>query len=65
MKLALSRVSIAVAAAERKWTEATRESLYKDNVSADALRHSSEALHCFWKKLHSAEIKDLEEGKLP
>jgi hypothetical protein len=39
--------------------------LYKDNVSADALRHSSEALHCFWKKLHSAEIKDLEEGKLP
>ena len=49
---------------EREWNEAARESLYRDGVSADALRHSAEALRSFWSKLRAANVDTLQNGKL-
>jgi cytochrome b pre-mRNA-processing protein 3 len=49
---------------QRDWNEATRESLYKEVVSADALSHSAEALKSFWTGLQDAALRALEEGKI-
>jgi cytochrome b pre-mRNA-processing protein 3 len=51
-------------AGERDWAEAARESLYKAGVSADALRHSDEALKELWARLDRSELHELEQGKL-
>lgn len=51
-------------AGERDWAEAARESLYKAGVSADALRHSDEALKELWTRLGRSEVHELEQGKL-
>jgi cytochrome b pre-mRNA-processing protein 3 len=51
-------------AGERDWNEAARESLYREDVSGDALRHSAEALRSFWNKLQRARVDSLEDGKL-
>lgn len=48
----------------RPWAEAARESLYKDNASPDALRHSAEALRRFWNELGKRRLADLEQGKI-
>jgi cytochrome b pre-mRNA-processing protein 3 len=49
---------------ERDWNEASRESLYKDEVSTAALRHSAEALKTFWSKVQRLGVEGLEGGKL-
>ena len=46
------------------WTEATRQSLYKSNVTPDALEHSACALRDFWNKLDRLNVSDLAEGGL-
>ena len=51
-------------AGERDWADATRESLYKDAVSAEALLHSSESLQAFWTGIRRVDIQALEEGRL-
>jgi cytochrome b pre-mRNA-processing protein 3 len=52
------------AAGQGDWHEATRESLYRDIVSADALRHSADALGTFWSELQGTSVEALEEGRL-
>jgi cytochrome b pre-mRNA-processing protein 3 len=51
-------------AGDPDWTSATRESLYKDGVSSDALRHSSCALQGLWSKLGRLDIQQIAEGIL-
>jgi cytochrome b pre-mRNA-processing protein 3 len=53
-------------AAERTadWTETTRESLYKSNVSADALEHSASALTRLKSRLEAASLDEIAEGKI-
>jgi cytochrome b pre-mRNA-processing protein 3 len=46
------------------WTEATRQSLYKSNVSADALEHSAAALTRLKARLGSAPLDEIAEGNL-
>jgi cytochrome b pre-mRNA-processing protein 3 len=49
---------------ERDWTAAARESLYKDEVSPDALMHSGTALREFWSKLGGVGVDALVDGRL-
>lgn len=49
---------------ERDWNEATRESLYKGGVPADALRHCAEALRNLWTKLQDVSAEALAEGRI-
>ena len=46
------------------WTEATRESLYKSKVSADALEHSASALIQLKSRLEAASEDQIAEGKI-
>jgi cytochrome b pre-mRNA-processing protein 3 len=46
------------------WVEATRESLYKDEVAGSALEHSAEALKQFAKRLGESSLAQLEQGKI-
>ena len=46
------------------WTEATRESLYKSRVSADALGHSASALTRLKSRLDAAPLDEIAEGTL-
>lgn len=46
------------------WTEATRQSLYKSNVTPDALEHSARALRELRNKLDRLNVSDLAEGRL-
>ena len=45
------------------WFETTRESLYKDRVDSDALRHSGEALKAFSQRLSATPLDRLEQGR--
>lgn len=49
---------------ETDWNEAARESLYKEGVSPDALRHSAQALASVWTGLRRASVEALVEGRL-
>lgn len=40
----------------------TRQSLYRADVSADALENSTAALQGFWRRLQRAALENLEEG---
>jgi cytochrome b pre-mRNA-processing protein 3 len=51
-------------AGEGDWVKAARESLYNDDVSADALEQSAEALKQFAKRLDESSIADLENGRI-
>jgi cytochrome b pre-mRNA-processing protein 3 len=51
-------------AGERDWAEAARESLYKDAVEADALKHSGEALKQFVQRLGATPLDRLEQGTI-
>jgi cytochrome b pre-mRNA-processing protein 3 len=55
------RIAVADPAA---WTAATRDSLYKRGVAAEALDHSAQALKRLWADLDRADIQSLEQGKL-
>lgn len=53
----------AACAEEADWLETTRESLYRDGVDPDALRHSGEALQGFNQRLSATPLERLEQGK--
>lgn len=53
-----------LAAAEGDWTEATRDSLYRNGVPADALTHSAEALRELWTRLERSALIELMEGRI-
>ncbi|HEX8840162.1 MAG TPA: ubiquinol-cytochrome C chaperone family protein [Sphingomicrobium sp.] len=46
------------------WTAATRQSLYKDEVPAHALRHSGDALQRFVARIGETSLGDLEQGNI-
>jgi cytochrome b pre-mRNA-processing protein 3 len=52
-----------IAVADGGWTEAARDSIYKDGVQPEALLHSSDALQRFWKRLTATELDGLKQGK--
>lgn len=52
------------ASTDAAWAKTTRESLYKDGVDDDALRHSAEALKAFSERVGAASLADLEQGKI-
>jgi len=54
----------AATAGETEWDAATRGSLYKTEVSADALVHSASALKRFWSDLQETPLAEIEQGKL-
>jgi cytochrome b pre-mRNA-processing protein 3 len=49
-------------AGQAEWDNATRESLYKDAIAADALEHSTAALRDFSNRLEATPLIDLEQG---
>ncbi len=49
--------------AGRDWVEATRESLYKNEVNGLALDHSAAALSEFARRLDALSLEALQEGK--
>ena len=52
------------AAGQRDWSEATRESVYKDGASSNALMHSAAALTTLWDELQRTDLQALEQGRL-
>ena len=48
----------------RAWTTATRDSIYKGSVAADALRHSADALMRFTRNLRDTSLVELERGSI-
>jgi cytochrome b pre-mRNA-processing protein 3 len=46
------------------WNEATRASLYKEEVPEEAIEHSSAAIRVLWQRLDRAGLEQLEKGKL-
>jgi cytochrome b pre-mRNA-processing protein 3 len=49
---------------QESWAGAARKSLYKAEVSADALEHSAAALQRLAERLHKSSLDDIAEGKL-
>ena len=49
---------------EIEWLEAAGQSLYKEAVAPEALRHSGEALSRLSGKLAATPLADLEQGRL-
>lgn len=49
---------------DEDWAAAARESLYKDDVSPEAIRHSAEALQRFAAGLGETSLSDIERGKI-
>jgi cytochrome b pre-mRNA-processing protein 3 len=47
-----------------EWQTATRDSLYKGGVSADAMDHAGGALKHLWSKLQGTALAEIDEGKL-
>ena len=47
----------------KRWREATRESLYKAEPSAEALDHSVSGLEAFWSRLDETDLGALAEGR--
>ena len=52
------------AVASGGWVEAAQASVYGGKIAADALDHSSAALHKFWSRIDKASDQALIEGKL-
>ena len=50
--------------AEADWVEATRESLYKGEVSGTALHHSADALRDWARRVDAAPLAELEQGQI-
>jgi cytochrome b pre-mRNA-processing protein 3 len=46
------------------WSEAARQSLYKEGESADALKHSGQALELLNARIAATPIAQLSEGKI-
>jgi len=54
----------ATCAGESDWFEATRESLYKEDAPAGALRHSAKALNEFRLRVVATSLVDFEQGNI-
>lgn len=54
----------AAAGGEKSWQTAARESLYKDDVSRDAVGHSSVALKQLWDVLQRTGLVEIQEGNV-
>jgi cytochrome b pre-mRNA-processing protein 3 len=52
-------------AAEEDWVEATRESLYKGEVSGTAMQHSADALRDWARRVAATPLAELEQGQIP
>jgi cytochrome b pre-mRNA-processing protein 3 len=46
------------------WTDATRDSLYRNGASPDALKHSAEALRELSARLDRSDLKQLMQGRI-
>jgi len=46
------------------WTTATRDSLFKDEVAPDALRHSADALERLAARLDERSLADIAQGRI-
>ena len=51
-------------ATDANWTQAARESLYKDEANDDALRHSAAELKAFADRTGKTSLTNLEQGKI-
>lgn len=49
---------------EEDWTNAARQSLYKDNIGADALLHSADEVKRLFTRITDTSLTDLEQGKV-
>jgi len=49
---------------EGAWNDATGESLYKSEVSPDAIEHSASALRRLWAKLQHLGLEEIGQGHL-
>jgi len=54
----------AAVAGERDWNEATRDSLYKEDVPAGAVAHSAQALKALWDGLQGTGVERFAKGRL-
>lgn len=54
----------AAAARRTEWPSATRDSLYKDGATAEALQSAADMLRSVWDKLQRSELGDLREGRI-
>lgn len=59
-----NRTQLWRSASDGDWAQATRESLYKDDVAASALEHGAESLKSFARRLDMTPLERLEEGKI-
>jgi cytochrome b pre-mRNA-processing protein 3 len=64
VSLLAKRTELWRSAGEGDWVKATRESVYKNDVAADALKHSAEALKQFARRLDESSLVDLEKGRI-
>ena len=48
----------------RGWNEAARESVYAEEVAADALHGTAVSLEAFWDKLQDVDTERLAEGRI-
>nr|NUR37846.1 ubiquinol-cytochrome C chaperone [Sphingomonas sp.] len=58
------RIELWRSADDPNWAKAVRESLYKDEVSGEALRHSADALKRFSQRLDAAPLDSLMQGRI-
>lgn len=58
------RVELWRAAVDGGWLEGTRDSLYKGDVSADALEHSARMLREYWSRLQRTELGAIADGRI-
>jgi cytochrome b pre-mRNA-processing protein 3 len=51
-------------AQDRPWEQATKDSMYGGEMSADALAHCTRSLKDFWKALGAKSAGDLAQGRI-
>jgi len=54
----------AATAGRADWSGTARESLFKGQADADALRHCCAALQALWNRLEAMPLSQLEEGQI-
>jgi cytochrome b pre-mRNA-processing protein 3 len=54
----------AAVADKRKWESATRDSLYRSDVSPDALGHSAAELNRLWDRLQQVRLMEIQQGAI-
>lgn len=46
------------------WESATKDSIYKDEVAPDSLRHSAGRLRTMWAQLQGVGVSEIAEGRI-